>query len=114
LSQTQYPKDHLYAPRYANANRSKHAGDAAESYIVYGLFGPCSPSPPRFLLALARGGAFTRLTNAFSKKWENLWAAYCLHFARYSFCRIHKTLRIAPAMEAGITDHVWTLSELLA
>jgi transposase-like protein/IS1 family transposase len=56
----------------------------------------------------------TRLTNGFSKKWENLWAAYCLHFAYYNFCRIHKTLRITPAMAAGITDHVWELSELLA
>lgn len=56
----------------------------------------------------------TRLTNGFSKKWENLWAAYCLHFAYYNFCRIHKTLRVTPAMEAGIADHVWDLAELLA
>lgn len=56
----------------------------------------------------------TRLTNAFSKKWENLWAAYCLHFAYYNFCRLHKTIRVTPAMEAGIADHVWELSELLA
>ena len=56
----------------------------------------------------------TRLTNAFSKKWDNLWAAYCLHFAYYNFCRIHKTIRVTPAMEAGITDHVWELAELLA
>jgi transposase-like protein/IS1 family transposase len=56
----------------------------------------------------------TRLTNAFSKKWENLWAAYCLWFAFYNFCRIHQTLRVTPAMEAGITDHVWELAELLA
>ncbi|MGA2182814.1 MAG: IS1 family transposase [Bryobacteraceae bacterium] len=55
----------------------------------------------------------TRLTNAFSKKWENLWAAYCLHFAYYNFCRIHKSLRITPAMEAGLTDHVWEIGELL-
>jgi len=55
----------------------------------------------------------TRLTNAFSKKWENLWAAYCLHFAWYNFGRIHQSLRITPAMEAGITDHVWDLKELL-
>src|ERR1035438_3848482 len=55
----------------------------------------------------------TRLTNAFSKKWENLWAAYCLHFAYYNFCRIHQTLRVTPAMEAGIADHVWTIAELL-
>src|SRR6266567_5137196 len=51
----------------------------------------------------------TRLTNAFSKKWENLWAAYCLHFAWYNFVRVHQTLRVTPAMEAGITDHVWDL-----
>lgn len=47
----------------------------------------------------------TRLTNAFSKKWENLWSAYCLHFAYYDFCRVHRSLRVTPAMEAGITDH---------
>ncbi len=56
----------------------------------------------------------TRLTNGFSKKWENLWAAYCLHFAYYNFCRIHRTLRVTPAMEAGIADHVWDIAELLA
>jgi len=56
----------------------------------------------------------TRLTNGFSKKWENLWAAYCLHFAYYNFCRTHRTLRITPAMESKLTDHVWDLAELLA
>jgi IS1 family transposase len=55
----------------------------------------------------------TRLPNGFSKKWENLWAAYCVHFAFYNFCRIHKTLRVTPAMESGITDRVWDLRELL-
>jgi IS1 family transposase len=55
-----------------------------------------------------------RLTNAFSKKWENLWAALCLHFAYYNFCRIHRSLRVTPAMEAGLTDRVWELGELLA
>jgi transposase-like protein/IS1 family transposase len=55
----------------------------------------------------------TRLTNAFSKRWENLWAALCLHFAYYNFCRIHRTLRVTPAMEAGITDHIWAILELL-
>jgi hypothetical protein len=48
----------------------------------------------------------TRLTNGFSKKWENLWAAYCLHFAYYNFCRIHQTLRVTPAMESNFTDRV--------
>jgi hypothetical protein len=56
----------------------------------------------------------TRLTNGFSKKWENPWAAYCLHFAYYNFCRIHKTLRVTPAMQAGITNHVWELKELIS
>ena len=57
---------------------------------------------------------FTRLTNAFSKKLANLKAAVALHFAYYNFCRIHQTLRVTPAMEAGLTDHVWTIAELLA
>ncbi len=56
---------------------------------------------------------FTRLTNAFSKKWENLKAALAFYFAYYNFCRIHSTIRCTPAMEAGITKHVWELRELL-
>ncbi len=56
---------------------------------------------------------FTRLTNAFSKKLENLIAAIALHFAHYNFVRIHKTLRVTPAMEAGIVNEVWSLIELV-
>jgi len=56
----------------------------------------------------------TRLTNAFSKKWENLKAGFALHFAWYNFVRVHSTIRVTPAMAAGITDHVWTIGELLA
>jgi transposase-like protein/IS1 family transposase len=56
---------------------------------------------------------YTRLTNAFSKKWEKHHAALALWFAYYNFCRVHKTLRVTPAMEAKITDHVWTVKELL-
>jgi transposase-like protein/IS1 family transposase len=56
----------------------------------------------------------TRLTNGFSNKWENHWAALCLHFAHYNFCRIHRTLRVTPAMQAGITDRVWDIADLLA
>jgi len=55
----------------------------------------------------------TRLTNGFSKKLENLWAALCLYFAWYNFCRVHRSLRVRPAMEAGITNRVWTVRELL-
>ncbi len=57
---------------------------------------------------------FTRLTNAFSKKIENLEYAVALHFIYYNFCRIHQTLRITPAMEAGVVDHVWDIEEVLA
>jgi len=56
---------------------------------------------------------FTRLTNAFSKKVENLAAAVSLHFMHYNFCRVHKTLGTTPAVAAGITDHVWKLDELI-
>lgn len=56
---------------------------------------------------------FTRLTNAFSKKIDNHMAAIALHYMHYNFCRIHQTLRVTPAMEAGITDHVWSVSEIV-
>ncbi len=56
---------------------------------------------------------FTRLTNGFSKKIENHGHAVALHFIHYNFCRVHKTLRVTPAMEAGLTDHVWTMEELV-
>lgn len=56
---------------------------------------------------------FTRLTNAFSKKLENLKAAVALHFAHYNFVRIHGSLRVTPAMEAGITRTPWTVRDLL-
>jgi len=55
----------------------------------------------------------TRLTNGFSKKWGNLEVAYALWFAYYNFCRRHQTLRVTPAMESKLTDHVWSLAELL-
>lgn len=56
---------------------------------------------------------FTRLTNAFSKKVENHMHAISLHFMYYNFCRIHKSLKVTPAMEAGISDHVWSLEEVI-
>jgi hypothetical protein len=55
---------------------------------------------------------FTRLTNAFSKKIENHAAAVAIWFMYYNFCRIHQTLRVTPAMESGISNHVWTIEEL--
>ncbi len=57
---------------------------------------------------------FTRLTNAFSKKVENHAAAVALHFMYYNFCRVHQTLRVTPAMAAGISQHVWEIGEIIA
>lgn len=56
---------------------------------------------------------YTRLTNGFSKKVENLTAAVSLHFMHYNFCRVHQTLGTTPAVAAGVTDHVWKLDELI-
>jgi IS1 family transposase len=56
---------------------------------------------------------FTRLTNGFSKKIENHGHAVALHFMHYNFCRVHKTLRVTPAMEAGLTDTVWGIEDLI-
>jgi IS1 family transposase len=55
---------------------------------------------------------FTRLTNGFSKKIENHEYAVALHFMYYNFARIHKTLRVSPAMQAGVTNHLWSLEEI--
>jgi len=55
---------------------------------------------------------FTRLTNGFSKKIDNLYYAVALHFMHYNFARIHKSLKVTPAMEAGVSDHLWTLEEI--
>ncbi len=57
--------------------------------------------------------SFTRLTNAFSKKLENHIAAVALHFMFYNFVRIHQTLRVTPAMAAGVTNHVWEISDIV-
>jgi len=56
---------------------------------------------------------FTRLTNAFSKKAENHEHSLAIHFLHYNFCRIHQTLRVTPAMAAGLSDHVWSLEEVI-
>jgi transposase-like protein/IS1 family transposase len=55
---------------------------------------------------------FTRLTNGFGKKWENQWAAVALWYTYYNFCRVHKSLRVTPAMESGVANHVWSVRDL--
>jgi transposase-like protein/IS1 family transposase len=81
------------------------------------------PDPRRICTSIVERGnlsmrtsirRLTRLTNGFSKKWDNLKAALALYFAYYNFCRIHSSIRCTPAMESGLTGHVWTLKELLA
>jgi IS1 family transposase len=56
---------------------------------------------------------FTRLTNAFSKKLQNHALSVALHYMNYNFCRIHKTLRVTPAMAAGVTDRLWEISDVV-
>lgn len=91
--------------------------DAVKTYIMgnpdYDRI--CTSHVERQNLSIRMGmRRMTRLTNGFSKKWENLEAAYALWFAFYNFCRVHKTLRVTPAMEAGIASHPWTLAELIS
>ena len=88
-----------------------------ETVPVYGQPDPeriCTSIVERQNLSVRMGTRrFTRLTNAFSKKWENHWAAVACWFAFYNFCRVHKSLRMTPAMAAGISDHIWSVRELL-
>lgn len=75
----------------------------------------CTSIVERSNLSLRMGlRRFTRLTNGFSKKWEMHCAAVMLWYCWYNFGRVHKSLRVTPAMAAGIADHVWSISELLA
>lgn len=99
----------------------KYSPPEVEGIIVKPLIG--YPEPSRICTSIVERSnlsmrtsirRLTRLTNAFSKKWENLQAALSLYFAYYNFCRIHSSIRCTPAMESGLTGHVWTLRELLA
>jgi IS1 family transposase len=92
-------------PRVANAERSVIMGEPDYAHIS------TSYVERQNLTMRMNMRRFTRLTNAFSKKVENLRAAVALHFAYYNFVRIHKSLRVTPAMAAGVTDHIWTLED---
>jgi IS1 family transposase len=87
-------------------------------YIVFGNPDPdriCTSHIERQNLSIRMGmRRMTRLTNGFSKKWENLEAAYSLWFAYYNFCRVHQTLKVTPAMESGIANSVWEIADLIA
>jgi len=69
----------------------------------------------QYLTVRMKMRCMTRLTNAFSKKWENLKWAYALQFTYYNFCRSHTSLQTStPAMVSGLTNHVWTIQELIS
>ena len=130
-------------PAYVEAIRMEFGNDADFAQIVKSYeaeaIGPGRYSPPRVVQVSSRRifgnpdptrvstshverqnltmrmqmRRFTRLTNGFSKKPENLWAAVALHFAWYNFVRVHRSLRVTPAMAAGVTGRVWELGELV-
>jgi transposase-like protein/IS1 family transposase len=105
------------APSDGEARYSPAEVGSVEVVPVMGQPDPeriCTSIVERSNLSIRMGTRrFTRLTNAFSKKWENHWAAIACWFAFYNFCRVHKSLRVTPAMAAGISDHVWSVGELL-
>jgi hypothetical protein len=105
-------KTQIFIEGYARLHRS--AKSSSSPPMVFSLTKRPSAIRSQTASAALLMRRLRRLTNAFSKKWDNLWSAYCLHFAYYNFCRTHKTLRVTPALEAGIADHVWNLKELLA
>jgi IS1 family transposase len=103
------------------ANRERYSPSEVVEAIPIPVMG--SPEPQRIstshverqnLTVRMQLRRFTRLTNGFSKKLENMKAALSLHFAWYNFCRIHQSIRVTPAMQAGIASHVWNLTELIA
>jgi len=106
--------------RAASEGEARYSPAEVQSVEVVPVMG--QPDPDRICtsiiersnLSLRMGlRRFTRLTNGFSKKWENHWAAVSLWYTFYNFCRVHKSLRVTPAMAAGISDHVWSVRELL-
>lgn len=108
---------------YGRDREGEHRYSAAQVIDVVRTVISGNPNPKRIRTSMVerqnlsiRMGMrrMTRLTNAFSKKWENLEAAYSPWFAYYNFCRIHSSLKKTPAMAQGLADHVWTIKELVA
>lgn len=94
-------------PHVVRADRTVIAGKPSQAHISTSLV---ERQNLTMRMCMRR---FTRLTNGFSKKVENLRAAVGLHFAHYNFVRIHKTLRVTPAMAAGVSNRLWTMEDLL-
>ncbi len=92
------------------AKRTTIPEDGIKSAVVYKRVGIAESH----LAKLVKEGEFTRLTNAFSKKIENHVHALSIYFMYYNFVRIHQSLRVTPAMAAGVTDRLWELEDIVA
>jgi IS1 family transposase len=106
--------------RAASEGEGRYSPAEVASTEVAPIFG--QPDPERICTSIVERSnlslrmelrRFTRLTNGFSKKFENHWAAVVLWYTWYNFGRVHKSIRCTPAMEAGISNHVWSVRELL-
>lgn len=101
------PSGRYSPPRFVSASREVIKGDPDPRHISTSFV---ERQNLTMRMSMRR---FTRLTNGFSKKAQNHIAAVSLHFAYYNFCRIHRTLRVTPAMAAGLTERVWSIEELV-
>ncbi len=107
--QSKYNAQVRYSPAVCmGARKAKVIGQPAYEHVSTSI---CERNNLNMRMGMRR---MTRLTNAFSKKVENLEHSVALHFMNYNFCRIHGSLRVTPAMEAGVADHVWSLEEVVA
>jgi IS1 family transposase len=105
---SQYNAEVRYSPAVCmGARKAKIIGQPVYAHVSTSV---CERQNLTMRMSMRR---FTRLTNAFSKKVENLEASVALHFMHYNFCRVHQSLRVTPAMEAGVADHVWSLEEVI-
>jgi len=101
-SQTRYSPAQCMGTRRAIVSGAPNPGHISTSYV--------ERQNLTMRMSMRR---FTRLTNAFSKKLENHEYAVAIHYMYYNFGRIHQSLRVTPAMEAGIADHVWSIEEIV-
>jgi hypothetical protein len=99
--------DRYSPPRVVASERVAISGNPDQSHISTSLV------ERRNLTMRMSMRRFTRLTNAFSKKVENLRAAVSLHFCHYNFVRMHNTIRMTPAMAAGVDNRLWSIEELV-
>ena len=106
--------------RASQEGEARYSPAEVASTVVAPIMG--QPDPERIFTSIVERSnlslrmglrRFTRLTNGFSKKWENHCAAVMLWYCWYNFGRVHKSLRMTPAMAAGISDHIWSVRELL-